>query len=57
MNNKYTGYSNKTPKSLLAHIAGNYCKTTVTDQLQADSEFAMPWDQVTNLQVDNNNKV
>jgi len=49
LNNKYKGYNNKTPKSLLAHIAENYCKTTVTDQLQAVSEFANPWDQVTNL--------
>ena len=40
--NKYTGYNNKTPKSLLAHIASNYCKTTVTDQLLADSKFAKP---------------
>ena len=49
LNNEYTGYNNETPKSLLAHIAGNYSKTTVTDQLQADSEFTKPWDQVTNL--------
>jgi hypothetical protein len=27
-NNKYTGYNNKTLKSLLAHISGSYCKTT-----------------------------
>ncbi len=47
--NKYTGYNNKTPKSLLAHISGSYCKTTVTNQLKADSNFAKPWDQVTNL--------
>ena len=26
-----------------------YCKTTVTDQLKADSKFAKPWDQVINL--------
>ena len=37
LNNKYTGYNSKTPKSLLAHITGNYCKTTITDQLQVDS--------------------
>ena len=49
LNNKYTGYNNKTPKLLLAHSAGNFCKTTVTDQLQADSKFAKPWDQVTHL--------
>ena len=49
LNNKCTGYNKETMKSLLTHIAGNYCKTTVTDQLQADSKFAKPWDQVTNL--------
>jgi hypothetical protein len=49
LNNKYTGYNNKTPKSLLAHISGSYCKTMVTNQLKADSNFAKPWDQVTNL--------
>jgi hypothetical protein len=49
LNNKYTGYNNETPKSLLAHISGSYCKTTVTNQLKADSSFAKPWDQVTNL--------
>ena len=49
LNNKYMGYNNETPKSLLTHFAGNYFKTTVTDQLQAASEFAKPWDQVTSL--------
>jgi hypothetical protein len=49
LNNEYTGYHNKTPKSLLAHISCSYCKTTVTDQLKADSNFAKPWDQITNL--------
>jgi hypothetical protein len=49
LNNEYTGYNNKTPKSLLAHISSSYCKTMVTDQLKADSNFAKPWDQVTNL--------
>jgi hypothetical protein len=49
LNNKYTVYNNKTPKSLLAHIYGSYCKTTVTDQLKADRNFAKPWDQVMNL--------
>ena len=42
LNNEYTGYNNKTPKLLLAHISGNFCKTTVTDQLHADSEFEKP---------------
>jgi hypothetical protein len=49
LNNEYTGYNNETPKSLLAHISGSYCKIMVTDQLKADSNFAKPWDQVTNL--------
>jgi hypothetical protein len=49
LNNEYTGYNNETPKSLLAHISGSYCKTTVTNQLKADSNFAKPWDQVANL--------
>ncbi len=49
LNNEYTGYNKKTPKSLLAHISGSYCKTTVTNQLKADSNFAKPWDQVMNL--------
>jgi hypothetical protein len=49
LNNKYTGYNNETPKSLLAHISGSYCKTKVTNQLKADSNFARPWDQVMNL--------
>jgi hypothetical protein len=49
LNNEYTGYNNKTPKSLLAHISGSYCKTMVTNQLKADSNFSKPWDHVTNL--------
>jgi hypothetical protein len=49
LNNEYMGYNNETPKSLLAHISGSYCKTTVTNQLKADSNFAKPWDQVPNL--------
>jgi hypothetical protein len=49
LNNEYTGYNNETPKSLLAHISGSYCKTMVTNQLKADSNFSKPWDQVTNL--------
>ncbi len=42
LNNEYTGYNNETLKSLLAHISGSYCKTTVTNQLKADSNFAKP---------------
>ena len=42
LNNEYTGYNVETLKSLLVHIAANYCKKMVTDQLKADSEFAKP---------------
>jgi hypothetical protein len=49
MDNKYTGYNNKTLKSILAHLATKYCKATVADQLKADGKFAKPWDQVPNL--------
>jgi hypothetical protein len=49
LDNKYTGYNNKTPKSILTHLATEYCKATVADQLKADGKFAKPWDQVTNL--------
>ncbi len=49
LDNEYTGYNNKTPKSILAHLATEYCKATVADKLKADGEFAKPWDQVTNL--------
>jgi hypothetical protein len=47
--NEYTGYNNKTPKSILAHLATKYCKATVANQLKADGEFTKLWDQVTNL--------
>jgi hypothetical protein len=50
LDNEYTGYNNKTPKSILAHLATTeYCKATVANQLKADGKFAKPWDQVTNL--------
>jgi hypothetical protein len=49
LDNKYTGYNNKTPKSILAHLVTEYCKDTVADQLKADGKIAKPWDQVTNL--------
>jgi hypothetical protein len=49
LNNEYTGYNIKTLKSLLAHISGSYCKTLVTNQLKADSNFAKAWDQVSHL--------
>jgi hypothetical protein len=48
LDNKYTGYNNKTPKSILAHLATEYCKATVANQLKADGKFIKPWDQVTN---------
>ncbi len=31
LGNKYTGCNNKTPKSILAHLATKYCKATVAD--------------------------
>jgi hypothetical protein len=37
LNNEYTGYNNKTLKSLLAHISGSYCKTKVTNQLKGQT--------------------
>ncbi len=49
LDNKYTGYNNDTPKSILAHLATKYCKATVANQLKADGKCAKPWDQVTNL--------
>ncbi len=49
LDNEYTVYNNKTPKSILAHLATKYCKATVANQLKADDEFVKPWDQVTNL--------
>jgi hypothetical protein len=49
LDNEYTGYNNETAKSILAHLATEYCKATVANQLKADGKFAKPWDQVTNL--------
>jgi hypothetical protein len=49
LDNECTGYNNKTPKSILAHLATKYCKAAVADQLKADGKLAKPWDQVTNL--------
>ncbi len=49
LDNEYTGYNNKTPKTIMAHLATKYCKATVANQLKADGKFAKPWDQVTNL--------
>jgi hypothetical protein len=49
LDNKFTGYNNKTQKSILAHLVTKYCKATVPDQLKADGKFAKPWDQATNL--------
>jgi hypothetical protein len=49
LDNEYAGYNNETPKSILAHLATDYCKATVADQQKADCKLAKPWDQVTNL--------
>ena len=46
-----TRYNNETPKSILTHLAIEYCKAMITDQLMAESEFAKPWDQVRNLGI------
>ncbi len=51
LDNKYLGYINETPKSILAHLATKYCKATVANQLKADGKLAKPWDQVTNLGI------
>jgi hypothetical protein len=51
LDNKYTGYNNKTPKSILAHLATKYCKATVADQLKADGKFAKLWDKIINLRM------
>jgi hypothetical protein len=43
LDNKYTGYNNKTnktPRSILAHLATENCKASVADQLKADGKFA-----------------
>jgi hypothetical protein len=42
LDNKYTGYNNETPKSILAHLTTKYCKATVANQLKADGKFAKP---------------
>ncbi len=49
LDNEYTGYNNKTLKSILAYLATEYCKATVANQLKADGKFTKPSDQVTNL--------
>ncbi len=55
LDNEYTGYNNETPKSILAHLATEYCKATVANQLKADGEFAKPWDQVTTSECGSRN--
>jgi hypothetical protein len=51
LDNDYTGYNNETPKSILAHLATEYCKATIANQLKADGKSAKPCDQVTNLRT------
>jgi hypothetical protein len=31
LDNEYTGYNNKTPKFILAHLSSKYCKATVAN--------------------------
>ena len=49
LKNKFTGFTNQTPKAMLAHLAQEYCKATITNKLLAAAEFKKPWDQVTPL--------
>jgi hypothetical protein len=35
LKNEYTGYTNETPKSFLAHLAKEYCAATIDDKLCA----------------------
>jgi len=49
LKNEYTGYTNETPKSFLAHLAKEYCAATIDDKLKAVREFKTPWDQVVTI--------
>ena len=49
LKNEYTGYTNETPKSFLAHLAKEYCAATIDDKLNAVREFEHPWDQVVTM--------
>jgi len=49
LKNEYTGYTNKTPKLFLAHLAKEYCAATIDDKLSAVQEFEQPWDQVVKM--------
>jgi hypothetical protein len=49
LRNEYTGYTNKTPKSFLAHLAKEYCAATIDDKLKAVHKFKTPWDQVVTI--------
>jgi len=49
LKNEYTGYTNETPKSFLAHLANEYCAATIDDKLKAVREFETPWDQVVTI--------
>jgi hypothetical protein len=49
LKNEYTGYTNETPKSFLAHLAKEYCAATIDDKLSAVREFEQPWDQVVTM--------
>ena len=49
LKNEYTGYTNETPKSFLAHLAKEYCEATIDNKLCAVREFEQPWDQVVTM--------
>lgn len=46
LKSEYTGFTNETPKSLIAHVEKEYCEPTIDDKLKALKEFEAPWDQV-----------
>ena len=49
LENEYTGYNNETPKSILQHLASEYCTATIKDKLGSVAEFEKAWDQVVPL--------
>ena len=42
--NKFTRFTNQTPKSILAHLAQEYCEATITNKLLVAAKFKIPWD-------------
>jgi tRNA uridine 5-carbamoylmethylation protein Kti12 len=46
LKHEYTGFTNQTPRSFIAHIEKEFCEPTINDQLKAVQELKKPWDQV-----------